>query len=143
MSKPNVLFLCTGNSARSQMAEALLRHQAGDQFEVLSAGTTPKGVHPLTLAVLQETGVDTSGLRSKALTEYLGKLLVKHLIVVCQSADQECPAIWPGVAERHFWPFPDPAAHTDRPEEALAAFRSVRDAIAARITEWLQSLKTA
>ncbi|MSR60802.1 MAG: arsenate reductase ArsC [Planctomycetaceae bacterium] len=136
MSKPVVLFLCTGNSARSQMGEALLRHAAGDRFDVHSAGTRPKGVHPLTVQVLQEAGVDTAGLRSKPLTEYLGRLPVRYLIVVCDGADRDCPTAWLGVVERMFWPFPDPSAVEGDDAARLSAFRTVRDAIADRIGTW-------
>src|SRR5687768_14533428 len=99
MSLPGVLFLCTGNSARSQMGEALLRKRAGDRFHVYSAGTDPKGVNPLTVKVMHEIGIDMSGARSKGVKELLGKVPVRHLIVVCDDAERNCPSIWPGVAE--------------------------------------------
>src|SRR5688500_7247703 len=108
MSLPGVLFLCTGNSARSQMGEAMMRKRAGDRFEVYSAGTEPKGVHPLTVRVLQEVGIDASEARSKGVKELLGKAPVHHLIVVCSDAEQNCPSVWPGVINRMFWPFEDP-----------------------------------
>ena len=139
MHKPAVLFLCTGNSARSQMAEALLRKHAGDRFDVHSAGTEPKGVNPLTVKVLDEVGVPTEGLRSKNLTEYL-KLPVGYLIIVCGDADQSCPRIWPGVTNRLFWPFDDPAAAQGSEEVRLEAFRRTRDQIEARIKEWLAEM---
>src|SRR5688572_24624594 len=105
MSKPIVLFLCTGNSARSQMAEALLRKEAGDRFEAHSAGTDPKGVNPLTVRVLEEVGVDAGGHRSKHLAEYVGRVPVRTLITVCGEADKACPApAWPGLGERLHWP---------------------------------------
>lgn len=140
MNKPVVLFLCTGNAARSQMAEALLRHLAGDRFEVHSAGTDPKGVHPLALEVLQEVGVETRGLRSKPLTEYLGKLPVRFLIVVCEQADGKCPTAWPGVVHRLFWPFPDPARDVATRSDSLTMFRDVRDQLQVRLSEWLAAL---
>ena len=139
MTKPTVLFLCTGNSARSQMAESLLRHTAGDRFEVHSAGTEPKGVHPLTIRVLEEIGVNTAGLRSKSVSEYLGRSSINYLIVVCDNADRECPTVWPGMGARLFWPFPDPAATTGTDEEKLEQFRSVRDEIRTRLADWLNS----
>src|SRR5262245_25357875 len=106
MSKSNILVLCTGNSARSQMAEALLRKHADERFNVFSAGTEPKGINPLTVKVMREAGVDMSGQRSKHLREYLGILDVHYLIIVCHDADGKCPAIWPGSPrmKRMFWP---------------------------------------
>ena len=137
MSKPTVLFLCTGNSARSQIAEAWLRKYAGDHFEVLSAGTDPKGINPLTTEVMQEVGISLEGHRSKSLGEFLGKITVNHVIVVCGQAEQECPRVWPFALKRHFWPFDDPAAAVGSHEEKLAAFRRVRYQIETRIKEWL------
>ena len=134
-----VLFLCTGNSARSQMAEALLRHMAGDRFEVYSAGTRPKGVHPLTLRVLAEAGVSTDGLRSKHVSEYLGRLNVQHAVIVCDQAAQECPSLYPFAREVHRWPFDDPAGWVGGPEAELAKFREVRDAIRARLDGFVAS----
>lgn len=137
MRKPTVLFLCTGNSARSQMAEALLRKHAGDNFEVMSAGTEPKGIHPLTIEAMREVGLSMAEHRSKSLSEYLGKVSVNHVIVVCAQADEQCPRVWPFALQRHFWPFDDPAAATGTHEERLAAFRRIRDEIDARIKQWL------
>lgn len=139
MSGPNILFLCTGNSCRSQMGEALLRARAGNRFSVYSAGTSPKGIHPLTLLALEETEVSTAGLASKNLGELLSRLKVDVLIVVCDSANDECPRIFPGARERLFWPFDDPAAATGSEEEKLAVFRRVRDEIDARIKHWLEN----
>jgi arsenate reductase len=138
--KPAVLFLCTGNSARSQMAEALLRHEAGDAFEAYSAGTEPKGLNPLAVRAMAEIGIDISAQRSKNLTEYLGRLPVCYLIVVCGDADQKCPTIWPGAFKRMYWPFDDPAAANGSEGEKLAKFREIRDAIHAKIKEWLLEL---
>lgn len=137
MHKPSVLFLCTGNSARSQMGEALMRKHGGDRFDVYSAGTDPKGVNPLTIKALSEFGIDASGQRSKNLTEYLGKLPVSYLIIVCGDADENCPRIWPGLRNRMFWPFDDPAAAMGTEEQKLAEFRRVRDQLDAKIREWL------
>lgn len=133
----NVLFLCTGNSCRSQMAEALLRKHAGDRFNALSAGMEPKGVHPLTVKVLKEEGIDTSKLRSKDISEYLGLIPVHHLIVVCGNAEGSCPRIFPGILDREFWPFDDPPAFQGTDEEKLNKFREVRDQIEERVKQWL------
>ncbi len=132
-----VLFLCTGNSARSQMAEAFLRKYAGDRFEAHSAGLEPKALNPLTVRVMEEVGVDMSGHRSKGVEEYLGKVLFQYLITVCDDADKNCPTTWPGVSQRLHWSFEDPAAFEGTEDEKLAKFRQVRDLIEARIQEWL------
>src|SRR5262245_50765207 len=126
MSNPAVLFLCTGNSARSQMAEALLRKLAGDKFDVHSAGTEPKGVNPLTIKVMKEVGIDISSQRSKHLRDYLGRLPVRIVIIVCADAEKTCPSIWPGAFKRLFWKFDDPAAVEGSEEERLQKFREVR-----------------
>ncbi len=139
--KPVVLFLCTGNSARSQMAEAFLRREAGDYFEVHSAGTQPKGVNPLTIRVMNEIGCDLSGHRSKGVQEYLDKLPVRYLIIVCGDADKSCPTVWPGVLQRLVWLFDDPAAAQGTEEQKLAKFREIRDQIQARIRNWLAELQ--
>ncbi|HTP03087.1 MAG TPA: arsenate reductase ArsC [Anaerolineales bacterium] len=137
MSKQRILFLCTGNSARSQMAEAFLRIHGGDRFEAFSAGLEPKSINPLTVRVMQEAGVDISGQRSKGVKEYLGNGLFQSLITLCDDAEKNCPTIWPGVNVRMHWVFDDPAAATGTDEEKLAKFREVRDAIEQRIEEWL------
>lgn len=137
MTKENVLFLCTGNSCRSQMGEALLRERAGEHFNAYSAGVNPKGVHPLTIKVLEEKEIDTSKLRSKDVAEFLGKLSVHHLIVVCDNANETCPRIFPGILDRQFWPFDDPPAFQGTDEETLNKFREVRDAIDKRIQQWV------
>ncbi len=133
----NVLFLCTGNSCRSQMGEVLLRKHAAGRFDAYSAGVNPKGVHPLTIKVLEEIGIDTSKLRSKDVSEFLGKLTVHHLIVVCDSANESCPRIFPGMQNREFWPLDDPPAFQGTDEERLNKFREVRDEIDRRIQKWL------
>jgi arsenate reductase len=142
MFKPVVLFLCTGNSARSQMAEALLQKEAGEHFEAHSAGTDPKGINPLTLQVMRELGVDISDQRSKHLREYLGRLPVRILVIVCAEAEKTCPVIWPGALNRLFWRFEDPAAVEGTDEEKLQKFREVRDQIHQRIKDWLAELQT-
>ena len=138
MEKPIVLFLCTGNSARSQMAEALLRSLAGDRYEVHSAGTTPKGLNPFTVRVMQERRIDMTGHRSKHVDEYLKHPGVKTVITVCGEADKSCPAVWMGGARKLSWLFEDPAACTGSEEEKLAKFRDIRDQIETRIKTWLQ-----
>jgi arsenate reductase (thioredoxin) len=137
MSQARVLFLCTGNSARSQMAEAFLRKYAGDRFEVHSAGLEPKGLNPLTVKVMNEVGIDVSSQESKGVDTYLGKLLFQYLITVCDDADKNCPTVWPGVNKRMHWSFRDPAAFEGTEEDKLAKFREVRDLIEKKIQEWL------
>ena len=110
MEKPIVLFLCTGNTARSQMAEAFLKKYAGDRFEVFSAGYEPKEINPYTRQVMSEVGIDISGHHAKSVKEFLGKIEVRYLIIVCEKAEKACPKAFPGVLVRMFWPFDDPAA---------------------------------
>ena len=136
--KPKVLFLCTGNSARSQMAEAFLRKYASDHFEVHSAGIEPSVVNPSTIRVMDEIGMDMSAHRSKSLSEYLGKVHFAYLITVCDRAEQKCP-IFPGMGVRLHWPFEDPVAVIGSDEQKLARFRQVRDQIGLKIVEWLQT----
>jgi arsenate reductase (thioredoxin) len=131
-----VLFLCTGNSARSQMAEALLRKHGGERFAVFSAGLEPHAINPLTIRVMEEQGVDMSAHRSKSVEEYLGKASFDYVITVCAKVDKNCP-IFPGVTTRLHWPFDDPAAVTGTDAERLAAFRRVRNEIEAKIRSWL------
>jgi arsenate reductase (thioredoxin) len=136
MEKTRVLFLCTGNSARSQMAEALLRKHAGERFEVFSAGLEPKGINPYTIRVMNEVGLDVSGQWSKGISEYLGKQTFGYVITVCSNAEQNCP-YFPGVTTRLHWPFDDPAACSGSPDDCLAQFRAVRDQIEAKIRAWV------
>jgi arsenate reductase len=139
----NVLFLCTGNSCRSQMAEALLRQRSEGAVDAYSAGLDPQGVNPLTIRVLDEIGIDTSPLRSKMVKEYLGRLLVHYLIIVCDHAEANCPYIFPGLSERLFWPFDDPARFEGTEAERLEKFREVRDQIDERIQSWLAEMRAA
>ena len=132
-----VLFLCTGNSARSQMAEGLLRHFAGDQFEVYSAGLEPKGVNPYAIQAMQEVGIDISGHQSKSVMDYLGRVHMGTVITVCSNAEARCP-IFPFSTQRVYWPFEDPAAFVGTSDETLAKFREVRDQINARLQTWLK-----
>lgn len=135
-NKAKVLFLCTGNSARSQMAEAFLRKFAGDKFEVYSAGLESQGVNPYTIRVMEEIGYNMSSHRSKSLTEYMGKKHFGYLITVCGGADKNCP-IFPGMGMRMHWGFEDPAAFQGSDDEKLEKFRQVRDQIAEKIRTWL------
>jgi arsenate reductase len=137
MSKQRILFLCTGNSARSQMAEAFLRKYGGEHFEAHSAGLEPKGLNPLTIKVMDEIGIDVSGQSSKGVNSYLGKMLFQYLITVCDDADKNCPTVWPGVNTRMHWSFQDPAHFEGSEEEKLAKFREVRDLIEKKIKAWL------
>jgi arsenate reductase len=133
----NVLFLCTGNSARSQMAEAFLRKYGEGQYEPFSAGLEPKGINPLTVRVMQEIGFDLSGYRSKGIGEFLGKEHFEYLISLCHDAEENCPRIWPGVNQRLHWSFEDPSAFPGEEEEKLEKFRQVRDQIRTKIRSWL------
>ncbi|MBE7558435.1 arsenate reductase ArsC [bacterium] len=139
-AKPSVLFLCTGNSCRSQMAEGWLRHVAADRFEALSAGLEPREIDPLAIAVMAEVGVDIRGQRSKSVSEYLGRRTVTHAVFVCDAAERNCPRIYPFALHRLSWPFADPAACAGTEEERRARFRAVRDEIGARIRAWLDEL---
>jgi arsenate reductase len=138
-NKPCVLFLCTHNSARSQMAEALLRRQAGDRFSACSAGTEPTRVHPMTRRVLDEIGVDTSGLAAKPLSAMLGRVAPRYAIIVCAQAADACPRLYPFATNVLHWPFDDPSRIEGAEELQLAAFRRTRDEIEARLREWLSS----
>lgn len=134
-----VLFLCTGNSCRSQMAEAFLRLYGSDQFEAFSAGLQPTEINPFTYKVMAELGLDLAGQRSKGVDEFLGKELFQYMITVCDDADKNCPTVWPGVSQRLHWSFEDPAKIEGSEEERLAKFREVRDQIQRRVQEWVAS----
>lgn len=139
-AKPVALFLCVANTARSQIAEVLLRHHAGDRLSAISAGLAPgEAVHPLALRVLEEKGLDVAGLRPKHVREFLGNVRVTTAISVCSKAAEACPTTWPGPVDMQYWPISDPAAVEGSEEERLAAFRAARDAIEARIVDWLDS----
>lgn len=133
--RDRVLVLCTHNSARSQMAERLLRELGGDRFEVASAGTVATAVHPLAARVMEEIGLDLSGHSSKTLERYLGERW-DYVITVCDQAGERCP-LFPGPARRIHWSFEDPSAATGSEAERLATFRRVRDAIRDRLRTWL------
>lgn len=134
--KPKVMFLCSGNSARSQMAEGWLRHLAGDRFEVVSAGTEPSSVNPLAIAAMRERGIDISGHHSKPVGKFLGETF-GYLITVCDNAREKCP-IFPGALKRIHWPLEDPAAAVGTEAERLAVFRRIRDEIETRVRAWIQ-----
>ncbi len=129
--KARVLFLCTHNSARSQMAEGLLRHLAGDRFEAHSAGTEATHVRPLAIRAMDEIGVDISGQESKTLERYLGEPF-DYVITVCDDANESCP-YFPGAKKRLHWSLPDPSAAKGSEEERLAVFLSVRDQLRDRV----------
>ena len=135
--KKVVLFLCTGNSCRSQMAEAYLSLIGRNKYKVLSAGLEPKGVHPIAVKVMKEDGLDISNNESTDLKEYLGHTHIDTVITVCSNADQRCPHVWPGLSERLHWPFEDPAAFEGSEEETLEKFREIRDQIRGQISEWI------
>ncbi|MDW8355843.1 MAG: arsenate reductase ArsC [Bryobacterales bacterium] len=137
MDRRRVLILCTGNSARSQMAEGLLRHLAGDSFEVASAGTRPSAVRPEAVAVMQELGIDISGHRSKSVEEFVGQSF-DYVITVCDSARDACP-VFAGPARRIHWSFEDPAAASGSERERLEAFRRVRDQLAERLRQFVHA----
>jgi arsenate reductase len=123
--KKRVMFLCTGNSARSQMAEGLMRHLRGNEFEVFSAGTEPKGIHPLAIEVMAEIGIDIYAQRSKHLDEY-GEEEFNYIVTLCDHAAKTCP-FFPGKGERIHHSLPDPAVEEGSREERLEMFRRVRD----------------
>jgi arsenate reductase len=129
--RTRVLILCTGNSARSQMAEGLLSHDGGERFEVSSAGTRPSHVRPEAIEAMKEVGIDISGHRSKSVDEFAGRPF-DCVITVCDNAKESCP-VFPAGTERIHWSFEDPAAVEGDWETRLAAFRRIRDEIRARL----------
>ena len=137
MSKTKVLFLCTGNSARSQMAEAFFRKYGGESYKAYSAGLEPKGLNPYTLQVMEEIGIPMDGHTSKDLRVYLGHVNFGYLITVCDHAEKNCPTTFLGISHRLHWSFEDPAAFEGTHEEKLAIFRQVRDQIQDKVQEWL------
>ena len=139
--KPQVLFLCTHNTARSKMAEAFLKKYAGDRFEVYSAGFEPTEINPLTSQVMAEMGLELAGQYSKGVKEYLGKINFAYVIIVCDRAEKTCPTAFPSISQqRLFWPFKDPVAFEGTEEEKLAKFREIRNQINRRILQWLDEL---
>ena len=135
MSKAKVLFLCTGNSARSQMAEGYIRNLASSNFEPLSAGIEPKGLNPLAVEAMKEVGIDISRQTSKDVREFLGQA-IPYVVTVCDNAKQRCP-IFPRTYKFLHWSLEDPAEATGSHQEKLAVFRRVRDEIRQRIEQEL------
>jgi arsenate reductase len=141
MAKPLILILCTGNSCRSHLAEGILRATVGEAAEVASAGSDPAGyVHPMAVEVMKEIEIDISAHTSKHLDEFLQRE-VHTVITVCGNADQACP-IFPGQAEKHHWPFDDPAKATGSEEEIRAVFRRVRDEIRAKFEAYAAEIRS-
>jgi len=139
MSNPKFLFLCTGNSARSQMGEAFLRAYAGENFDVFSAGLEPKGeILPVVRTVMSEIGLKMDGQYSKSVNEYLGKVTFAYTVTVCGGAEEKCPRVFLGMGKHMFWPFEDPAAVEGAEEEILAQVRVIRDQMAEKIQSWLR-----
>lgn len=138
--KINVLFLCTGNSARSQMAEAYLRSYAGDHFEPHSAGLAPDHIHPLTIQVMKEEGISLEEQTSKHLNQYLGQKHFGYMITVCDHAHHNCPSVFPGMGKRLHWDIEDPVAFQGPKEDRLEKFREVREDVKHRILAWIDEL---
>jgi len=139
MKKPKVLFLCYHNSARSQMAEGLLKNLAGDKFDVYSAGIEPTEVHPLAIEAMKEIGIDISNYKSKSAKDFLGEHF-GYIITVCDDAKEKCPT-FPDVSIRMHWSFEDPAKSSGSEKERLEVFRKVRDQIKEKIIIWLKELE--
>lgn len=138
MMTPSVLILCTGNSARSQMAEGLLRARVGDRMVVESAGSKPSAVHPFAIEAMDEIGIDIRSQHSKHLDVFLDRPF-DFVITVCDNAAKTCPA-FPGRAQRIHWSLPDPAAAPGSKKEQLDAFRRVREILDHRFLSWLDEL---
>ncbi|MDQ3509792.1 MAG: arsenate reductase ArsC [Actinomycetota bacterium] len=138
MRKTKVLFLCTQNSARSQMAEALLRMHGGEEYEAHSAGVSAAGeIHPYAVEVMEELGADMGVHRPKGLKTYMGKMGFNYLVIVCARAEQNCPVTFPGVGTRLVWLFDDPRNPDSPEEDRIEKFREVRDEIELKIKDWL------
>ena len=137
IKKKRVLFLCTGNSCRSQLAEGLLRELGRGEIEAESAGTNPTWINPIATRVMAEIGIDISGQRSKPVEEMMGKRF-DYVITVCDRAREACP-VFPGIANQLHWSFDDPAEAAGTEDERLTVFRRVRDQIAAQITGFINS----
>jgi arsenate reductase len=141
--KLKVLFLRTGNSARSQMAEGFVRYYAGNWLEPHSAGLEPKGMNPHTVRVMQEVGIDISGQRSKSVREHMGTTHFDYLVTVCQHAEENCPTTFLGFGNKLHWDFDDPAAFEGTKQATLAKFREARDLIETHVKAWLAELSEA
>lgn len=138
-----VLFLCTRNSARSQMAEAFLRKLDAEKYQAYSAGMEESTIHPMTIAVMDEVGIDIRGQRSKSVREYMGRMSFDDAIIVCRKAEDDCPRINADAKRVHRWIFEDPVRGEGTDEDKLARFRDVRDQIQARIALWLAETEEA
>jgi arsenate reductase (thioredoxin) len=139
--KEKVLFVCVHNSARSQMAEELLRKLAGDRFEVASAGLEPGALNPIVVEVLKEEGIDISGKKTQAVFDLFKKgSLYRYVITVCDEANAERCPVFPGICQRLHWGFPDPSKFLGSPQERLAKTREVRDQIKKKIEQWLKDM---
>jgi arsenate reductase len=138
--KSKVIFLCTGNSARSQMAEAFLRSMAGEQFEVHSAGLNPQGIHPLTIQVMDEIGLDLADHQSKSVKQYLGRDHFTYLFTVCGHAEENCPQTFLSTGIHRHWDFEDPAAFKGSQEKTLEKFREIRGQIQRKVEDWLAEM---
>ena len=136
----SVLFICTGNSARSQMAEALLKHYGSNRFEVYSAGLDPREINPYARHVMKEIGMDLIGQYSKHIDAYIGKKHFDYLITLCSDAEKRCPGVLPGIGEKLHWPFEVPAVLVGSESETLTRFRGIRDQIEKHIKTWLEEL---
>ncbi len=134
-----ILFVCTGNSARSQMAEGFARHFGQGRIEAYSAGMEPSRLHPFAVAAMQEKGIDISHQRSKAFEENLARRM-DVVVTACGSADERCPILPPEV-KKHHWPLEDPAAARGTDAEILAKFREIRDQIEARVLQLLREFR--
>lgn len=138
--KLTVLFLCTGNSCRSQMAEGLLKHLGEGRFDVYSAGVEPAAeVNPYAARVMDEIGISLDGQAPTDIEEYLGRLSAHYVIFLCESASEQCPRLWIGALTRLYWPFEDPAEFGGSVEEKTNKYREIRDAIKAKLEAWLAS----
>ena len=142
-NKAKIIFLCTGNSARSQMAEAFMKKYAGDLFEVHSAGIEPKGVNPYTVRVMEEAGIDISGYQSKGVRQYLGHVNFGYVVTVCDHAEENCPTVFLTQGKHLHWSFEDPAAFQGTEEQTLQKFSQVRDQIEKRIKEFAAEYRAA
>jgi arsenate reductase (thioredoxin) len=139
MEKQKILFICIHNSARSQMAEAWLNHFCGEQFEAESAGLSPGTLNPLVVKVMQEVGIDISHKQTQAVSDLLdaGKKYT-YVVTVCDESSAESCPVFPGIAEKLHWGFPDPSVLTGTEEEKLAKIREIRDLIKTQIEKWCQ-----
>ncbi len=141
MADKRVLFICEHNSARSQMAEAFLKHLGGKTVTVESAGFEPATLNPLAVEVMREVGIDISGNKSQCVFELFKQgNLYTHVITVCEQAAMKCP-VFPGLTQRLHWPFPDPAGFEGAWEQKIAQTRRVRDEIRNKVSQWLNELK--